>query len=84
MLTFFWISFWLGLTVLAFLAGLGLRGRVRERIGRRAPTVDDDAVRMILKTGTLSTDEDEGLDLNDIAEEERRFWSESWEEPEEW
>ena len=84
MLTYFWITFWAGLTVLAFLAGVGLRVRLRERLWARGPFVDDDAVRQILDVGVLGTDEDEPLDFDDIAEEERRFWSESWDEPEEW
>ena len=84
MLGYFWVTFWIGLTVLAFLAGLGLRVRLRERLWTPGPTVDDEAVRRILEVGVLTSDEDEPLDLDDIAEEERRFWSESWDEPEEW
>jgi hypothetical protein len=47
------------------------------------PRVDDDAVRTILATGSLNVDEDEPLDLREIGEEEERFWSETWDEPEE-
>jgi hypothetical protein len=46
--------------------------------------VDDDAVRSILERGVLVTEDDEPLDYDEIDEEERRFWSESWDEPDEW
>ena len=84
MFTVFWFVFWTGLTVLAFAAGVSLRGRLLERVGRRWPLVDDAAVEEILETGTLTTDEDEPLDIEEIDEQERKFWSESWDEPDEW
>jgi hypothetical protein len=84
MFSLFWILFWGGLTGLVFVAGLSLRNRLRERLATREPRVDDEAVRAILETGRLVTDEDEPLDWEEIEEEERRFWSESWDEPDEW
>jgi hypothetical protein len=84
MFSLFWILFWGGLTGLVFVAGLSLRTRLRERLAAREPRVDDEAVRAILETGRLVTDEDEPLDWEEIEEEERRFWSESWDEPDEW
>ena len=84
MLTVFWLVFWLGLTVLAFAAGISLRVRLREDVDEARPVVDDEAVRAILETGRLVTDEDDPLDQSEIDEEERRFWSENWDEPEEW
>ena len=84
MFTFFWVLFWGLLTTLVFIAGISLRSRLRERMASDEPRVDDDAVRRILETGRLATDEDEPLDLEEIEEEERRFWSESWDEPDEW
>jgi len=83
------ISFWFAL-LFAFLVGLmvaqgiQLRVRLRRRLRPRRPVVDDAAVRAILERGTLVTDEDEPLDYDEIDEEERRFWSESWDEPDEW
>ena len=68
---------------LAVTSGVLLRRRLRQGRGRRAPTVDDDAIRSILRNGVLETDEEEPLDLGEIEEEERRFWSENWDEPEE-
>jgi hypothetical protein len=44
--------------------------------------VDDEALDTIRNTGIL-TDDDEPLDIREIDEEERKFWSESWDEPEE-
>jgi len=75
------LAFLLGL---ALASGVHLRLRLRERLGRTAPVVDDDAVRAILSEGVLRTDEDPPLDLEEIDEEERRFWDERWDEAEEW
>ena len=83
MVALFWIVFWAGLVVLAFAAGISLRVRLREHVRPRIPVVDDDALDAILTTGTLTDDDDEPLDIEDIDEEERKFWSESWDEPEE-
>lgn len=64
-------------------SGLRLRGRIRRRLARSVPVVDDRAVSQILETGTLAIDDDEPLDQSEIDERERRFWSETWDEPEE-
>lgn len=68
-------------------SGLRLRGRLRRRLVRTVPVVDDQAMRDILERGVLAVDEDaagpdEPLDQAVIDEEERRFWSERWDEPE--
>jgi len=84
MLMLFWLGFWARLTVLLFAAAVSLRVRLRESIGSVTPLVDDDAVDEILRTGVLITNEDQPLDLEEIDEEERKFWSERWDEPEEW
>jgi hypothetical protein len=73
MLVLFWLGFWTGLTVLMFAAGVSLRVRLTESIGRATPLVDDDDVDQILP-----------LDLEEIDDEERKFWSEPWDQPEEW
>ena len=83
MIALFWIVFWAGLVVLAFAAGISLRVRLRGHVRPRIPVVDDEALDAILTTGTLTAEDDEPLDIRDIDEEERRFWSESWDEPEE-
>ena len=63
-------------------SGLRLRGRIRRRLARSVPVVDDRAVSQILETGVLAVD-DAPMDQAEIDEEERRFWSERWDEPEE-
>lgn len=64
-------------------SGLRLRGRLRRRLVRGVPVVDDGAVSQILEKGVLAVDEDEPLEQREIDDEERRFWSERWDEPEE-
>ncbi len=81
----FWLVLWAALASLLLAAGILLRIRLRKRLGTgRKPEVDDDAVRRILETGALDDGVPEPLDLDEIEEEERRFWSETWDEPEEW
>jgi len=72
--------------LLAAIAGVaGIRYLVRLRAGRSVeapPTIDDDAIRQILETGTLRRGE--GLDMGEISRAEEDFWAESWDEPEEY
>jgi len=84
MVALFWLFFWTGLVVLAFAAGISIRVRFHEHLRPRIPVVDDEALDAILITGTLPADEDEPLDIGEIDEEERKFWSDSWDGPEEW
>lgn len=79
-----WILFWFGLGVLLVAAGVRFRTRMRARYGRSRPVVDDEAVRRIVADGVLTTEEDEPLDLEEIEDEERRFWEETWDEADEW
>lgn len=83
MLTLFWLVFWAGLTVLAVTAGVSLRMRLRDRVGKSMPIVNDAAVEEILATGALITDEDSPLDIEKIDDEEHKFWSQTWDEPDE-
>jgi len=84
MLMLFWIVLWTVLSALVATAAVRLHVRRRELVASRLPTVDDAAILAILETGRLSVDEDDPLDLTEIDESEERFWSESWDEPEEW
>lgn len=60
------------------------RRQLREEIGRADARLDDDAVGQILREGRLYLEETPPLDLDEIAEEEQRFWSEeSWDSAEE-
>jgi hypothetical protein len=84
MLTLFWIVLWLALAALMVAAAVRLHVRRRELTASPFPRLDDDAIHAILETGELTVEEDEPLDLAEIDESEERFWSESWDEPEEW
>lgn len=66
---------WIGAVGLVLVAWVRLRARFREQVDKK-PVVDDDAVRQILDTGLLVSEEDEPLDLRQVQEEERRFWRE--------
>ncbi len=73
-------AFLVGLMVAS---GIHLRVRIRRRLARTRPIVDDDAIRAIIERGVLTTDDEDPLDYDEIDEEERRFWSERWDDPDE-
>jgi len=75
---------WFAFGALAVAGGFGVRRRLADRRGGGATDIDDEAVRKILDTGRLTADVDDELDLEAIEEEEERFWSERWDEPETW
>jgi hypothetical protein len=58
------------------------------RLRGKAPPPDgwmtDDMVQQIIDLGVLSERQvpEEALDLEEVAQEEERFWSETWDEPE--
>jgi len=81
MLALFWSAFGVLLALLAFLAGYRVHLRRAELAGSRRPVLDDAAVDRIIEYGEIFIDEDDPLDLDGIDDEERRFWSESWDEP---
>lgn len=80
MVTLLTLVFPLSLVVLLVAAGMALRSRRREAFQRRS-VVDDHAIDRIIEDGELWVEDDEPLDLDEIDEEEERFWSESWDEP---
>lgn len=84
MITLFWLVFWAGLSALVVAAGVSLHARRKDAIASDVPRVDDTVVDQIIDTGAVHIEEDEPLDLADIDDEEERFWSESWDEPNEW
>ncbi len=84
MLDLFWIVLWAGLAALVVAAGLSLHLKRKELMASGIPVLDDDAIDTILEKGHIVVEEDEPLDLHEIEEEEQRFWSEGWDEPEEW
>lgn len=75
-----WI--WSLLAVLVLVAGI--RHWSRMRATRGAPHVDDHAIRRIMETGSLETGDDEPLDVDEATRAEEEFWSESWDEPDEY
>ncbi len=80
MLALFWFVFGAGFALLAVAAGVTLHVRRREAY-RRVPVVDDDMIDWIIERGEVFVEDDEPLDLEQIDDEEERFWSESWDEP---
>lgn len=74
---------WFAFGALAVLGGLAVRRKASASRREGRATLDDEAIRRIMETGALTVDEDPPLDLEEIEEEEERFWSESWDEPEE-
>lgn len=81
MYSLFWLIFGIWLAVLAIAAGVSLQARRREAFGSSTPIVDDAVIDRIIEDGEIWVDEDEPLDLEEVEEEEDRFWSESWDEP---
>ena len=63
--------------VLVAAAGLAYRRRISALRGDR---LSDDQIRDIETHGRIRADEP--LDLEEAAEEEERFWGETWDEPE--
>jgi hypothetical protein len=84
MLMYFWVALWSALITLMVVAAVRIHVRRRDLSASPLPRVDDAAVSAILSTGELRVEDDEPLDLSEIDEREERFWSESWDEPEEW
>ncbi len=81
MFEIFSLLFAAGLLALVLAAAVTLRARRRRAFRRRGPRVDDAVIVQIIERGEVWVDEDEPLDLEEIDEEEERFWSESWDEP---
>lgn len=69
------------LALLAIAGGVLYRNRVRDYVGRRRGVVDDDMIRRIESQGRV--DVEDPLDLDEVRREEERFWSETWDRPEE-
>lgn len=55
-------------------------GAYRRRMVRLERRLTDDDIRRIEAQGRMEAEEP--LDLQEAAEEEERFWGESWDEPE--
>lgn len=57
--------------------------RRRHRRGKPAGLTNE-MVRRIEREGSLRYELPEPLDLDEIRDEEDAFWSQTWDEPEEW
>jgi hypothetical protein len=82
---------WLGvaLSVLAFgvlLVGgfVAIRRRFRVRSSAKESWLTDQMIQQIIEVGALSDQQvpEEALNMEEIARQEERFWSETWDEPE--
>lgn len=72
------------LSVLVLVAGAAARRRILRRTRPTADGLSDDDVRQIEEGGLFFREDDEPLDMDEIREEEERFWaSESWDRAEE-
>ncbi len=78
------VFIYLAIVFLAVVVGWLGRRRLRRHIGADRPRLGDDDVRRILREGRLEIELDEPLDPEEIEREEERFWSETWDEPEEY
>ncbi len=68
------------LAEVAVLAGLVVRWRLR-RLRQSSRGLSQDDIRRIEEQGSVELDE--GLDQEEIDREEERFWSQYWDEPDE-
>ncbi|CAN5699136.1 hypothetical protein BH23GEM10_BH23GEM10_08600 [soil metagenome] len=77
------MQFGILLAGLAVIGGLLYRIRLTRTIGEVQPLLTDELVRQIEEDGRV--DFDEPLDLEQIQEEEARFWEDQpWEDSDEW
>ena len=67
------------LALLGAAAAVVVRRRIRDYVG--GTVLDDDMIRRIEEQGVIEVEEP--LDLEQVREEEERFWSETWDIPDE-
>jgi len=78
---------YLGVPVTVVVVGLLLMAflRVRTRQSTYSSTLNDEHLRRIVDDGFLVYEDAEPLDLEEINQAERDFWTEErWDESEEW
>ena len=68
------------LALLAASTALIMRRRIRDYVGGGSE-LDDDMIRRIEQEGTVELEDP--IDFDEVREEEERFWSESWDIPDE-
>ena len=87
MTLYHWLSAALIIIALALVLAGGFVALQRRRHLQSPPSegwLTDEMVRQIIEKGGLRDEQvpEEALDLEEIAKEEERFWSEKWDEPE--
>ncbi len=86
MTAFHWLGAIFSVLALALLLAGGYTAIVRRRRLKVPPQkgwLTDDMVEQIIEHGRLSERQvpERALDLEQIAKEEERFWTETWDEP---
>lgn len=76
------VTLFFGGAALLIAGGLLYRRRLRDYRASSPTRLDDDLVRRIEQDGAVELDEP--TDPEEVREEEERFWSETWDRPEEW
>jgi len=81
-----WLSLVVGLLFLALLAAAVfavVRRRRRMKAAAQENWLTDQMVHQIIEVGALSERQvpEEALDMEEISQEEERFWTETWDEP---
>lgn len=87
MTVYYWLGALLSILALALLLAGGYMAMVRRRRLKAPPQkgwLTDGMVEQIIEHGRLSEQQvpERALDLEQIAKEEERFWTETWDEPE--
>ncbi|UCC72771.1 MAG: hypothetical protein JSV86_20855 [Gemmatimonadota bacterium] len=87
MTVYYWLGAILSLAAIALLilgGYLAIVRRRRLRIPPREGWLSDDMIDQIIERGMLSEQSvpERALDLEQIAKEEERFWTETWDDPE--
>ena len=74
---------WAALAAMVLLTGFRYRRRLNSlRDDESTPSIDDDAIERIIQDGRLPMKEKP--DLEAAADAEDEFWSEYWDEPDEY
>lgn len=71
--------FFIALAILAIVAGVAVR-----RGERRRDELSDAQIREIERAGRIDAEEVDPIDVDEIRAEEDEFWSQTWDEPEDW
>lgn len=73
--------FWIAVAALAIIGGLRVWRRVRRARQPEVRPLTDEEIRQLERGGSIEIEPP--TDMDEVAEEERRFWEQSWDEPDE-